>query len=55
MSDDYTPTTEPRRSVTGSLSFAFWRDRMGNIVERPDTDELTRRLKVVGAEESKHE
>jgi len=28
--------SEPRRSVTGSLSFAFWRDRMGNFVQRPD-------------------
>jgi len=50
---DYTPTTEPRRSVTGSLSFAFWRDRMGNIVERPDTDELTARLRVVEVTEGK--
>ena len=39
--------SDPRRSVTGSLSFAFWRDRLGNFVKRPDVDELTERLKVV--------
>jgi len=41
--------SDPRRSVTGSLSFAFWRDRLGNFVKRPDMDGLTRRLKVVDA------
>ena len=39
--------SEPRRSVTGSLSFAFWRDRVGNFVERPDLADVEGRLKVV--------
>ena len=35
--------------MTGSLSFAFWRDRMGNFVQRPDVADVEGRMKVVDA------